>query len=266
MIPWLVGDAPFPPVRTALVEPNGLLCAGGDLSPSRILDAYRRGIFPWFSPGEPILWWSPDPRMVLFPSEFKISRSLGRTLRSERYEVRLDTAFADVIDACAHTTRPGQPGTWITAAMRRAYRHLHELGWAHSVETWIKGEHGDELVGGLYGIAIGRMFYGESMFSRRTDASKIAAAHLARFLESQGFGMVDCQMRTDHLASLGAREIPRADFLRRLEALIGREPRPVRWARDGAAYEWPWARAKPTTAVTIVTTPLVTDAEQKCPG
>jgi leucyl/phenylalanyl-tRNA---protein transferase len=233
MIPWLVDDAPFPPVEGALVEPNGLLCAGGDLSPGRILAAYRQGIFPWFSPGEPILWWSPDPRMVLFPAEFKLSRSLRKTLRTGGYEVRLDSDFAGVIGACAHTPRPGQPGTWITPAMRRAYLQLHELGWAHSVETWRDGE----LVGGLYGLAIGRMFYGESMFSRQTDASKIAAAHLARFLESRGFGMVDCQMRTDHLASLGAREIPRPEFLARLSALCA-DGRPGGWPIDGATCHW----------------------------
>ncbi|MDQ5903557.1 MAG: leucyl/phenylalanyl-tRNA---protein transferase, partial [Pseudomonadota bacterium] len=165
MIPWLVDDAPFPPVAQALRTPNGLLCAGGDLSPARILAAYRHGIFPWFSAGEPILWWSPDPRMVLFPAEFRISRSLRKTLRNGDYTVRLDSSFAAVIDACAHTPRPGQPGTWITPEMRRAYVELQELGWAHSVETWCGGQ----LVGGLYGLAIGRMFYGESMFSLQTD-------------------------------------------------------------------------------------------------
>jgi leucyl/phenylalanyl-tRNA---protein transferase len=238
MIPWLTGEISFPPVEQALDHPNGLLCAGGDLSPARILEAYRHGIFPWFSAGEPILWWSPDPRMVLFPNEFRISRSLGKTLRGGHYEVRLDTAFAEVIDACAHTPRPGQPGTWITPAMRRAYLQLHELGWAHSVETWVE----DRLVGGLYGLAIGRMFYGESMFSHRTDASKIAAAHLARFLGSRGFGMVDCQMRTAHLASLGAREIPRAEFNARLAALVAKQPRPERWPADGARTDWRAAR------------------------
>ena len=238
MIPWLVADAPFPPPELALADPNGLLCAGGDLSPQRLLAAYRQGIFPWFSDGQPILWWSPDPRMVLFPAEFRISRSLGKTLRAGRYEVRLNSDFAAVIDACAHTWRPGQPGTWITPEMRRAYTRLHELGWAHSVETWVQGENGDELAGGLYGLAIGRMFYGESMFSRRTDASKIAAAHLARFLESRNFGMVDCQMYTDHLASLGAREIPRTEFAARLADLTADAGPPARWPVDGAAGDW----------------------------
>jgi len=234
MIPWLDGDAPFPPLAQALAVPNGLLCAGGDLSPQRIVEAYRRGIFPWFSAGQPILWWSPDPRMVLFPAEFRISRSLRRSLRAARYEVRLDSAFPAVIRACAETPRTGQPGTWITPEMQRAYRQLFELGVAHSVETWVEGR----LVGGLYGMAIGRMFYGESMFAHATDASKIAAAHLARFLEGQGFGMIDCQMNTPHLASLGAREIPRRDFIVRLRELVVSETPPGRWPADGAAQTW----------------------------
>lgn len=245
MIPWLADELPpelspeeaaalFPPPETALREPNGLLCAGGDLSPRRLLGAYRRGIFPWFSPGDPILWWSPDPRMVLFPDEFRISRSLARTLRRGGYTVRLDHDFAAVIAACAATPRRGQSGTWITRAMRKAYLALHELGWAHSVETWVDGR----LVGGLYGIAIGRMFYGESMFSHRTDASKIAAAHLARFLEAEGFGMIDCQMRTEHLASLGAREIPRAEFDARLAALTRAGAPPGAWPTGAAAGDW----------------------------
>ena len=234
MIPWLVGDTPFPPLSQSLGEPNGLLCAGGDLSPARIVDAYRQGIFPWFSAGEPILWWSPDPRMVLFPAEFRISRSLRRTLRAGHYEVRLDSAFPDVIRACAETPRPGQPGTWITAEMQRAYRQLFELGIAHSVEVWVDRR----LVGGLYGLALGRMFYGESMFARVSDASKIAAAHLARFLETQGFGMIDCQMNTPHLASLGAREIPRCDFIARLQQLVAIDTPPARWSMHGASQPW----------------------------
>lgn len=238
MIPWLDGNAPFPPVERALDDPNGLLCAGGDLSPGRIIEAYRHGVFPWFSAGQPILWWTPDPRMVLFPDEIRISRSLRKTLRAGNYEIRLDTAFSAVIEACAHTPRDGQPGTWITPEMRSAYCTLHELGWAHSVETWVRGDGGDELAGGLYGIAIGRMFYGESMFSRRTDASKIATAHLARFLEARNFGMVDCQMYTEHLASLGAREIPRRDFMGRLQALTDSEQRPGKWLADAARSVW----------------------------
>jgi len=234
MIPWLTSDADFPPPELALREPNGLLCAGGDLSPQRLLAAYRAGIFPWFSAGDPVLWWSPDPRMVLFPHEFRISRSLRRTLRSGRFEVRLDTAFSDVIRACAETPRPGQNGTWITQAMQDAYRRLFELGFAHSVETWLD----DQLVGGLYGIAIGRMFYGESMFSRQSDASKVAAAYLARHLAAKDFGMIDCQMNTPHLASLGAREIPRSEFLDALRALTAAPAAPGRWPADAARQPW----------------------------
>lgn len=234
MLPWLTAAPEFPPLATALRDPNGLLAVGGDLAPERLLAAYRRGIFPWYSPGEPILWWSPDPRMVLFPAEFKVSRSLGRTLRRGGYEVRLDTAFAQVIAACAQTPRRNQHGTWIVPEMQAAYRRLHELGLAHSVETWVDGE----LVGGLYGIALGRMFYGESMFSWRSDASKIAVAHLARYLERLGFGMVDCQMHTAHLASLGAREIPRDDFIARLESLVAAGPAPGPWPAADARHLW----------------------------
>lgn len=234
MIPWLVGEMPFPSPERALREPNGLLCAGGDLSPQRLLAAYRAGIFPWFSPGDPILWWSPDPRMVLFPREFRISRSLRKTLRSGRFSVRLDSDFAGVIDACAATPRPGQAGTWITDDMRAAYGRLHELGFAHSVEAWQDGA----LVGGLYGIALGGVFYGESMFSRVSDASKVAAAHLARFLDRNGFGMIDCQMHTPHLASLGAREIGRDAFLGRLRALASGGLAAARWPADGATGDW----------------------------
>ncbi|WP_300331133.1 leucyl/phenylalanyl-tRNA--protein transferase [Accumulibacter sp.] len=234
MIGWLADDEPFPPVAEALTEPNGLLCAGGDLSPQRLLQAYRQGIFPWYSPGEPILWWSPDPRMVLIPGEFRVSRSLRRSLRSARCEVRLDSSFAAVVRACAQTPRVGQTGTWITREMQRAYYRLFELGIAHSVETW----RDDELVGGLYGLAIGRMFFGESMFSHVSDASKIAAAHLARFLEEEGFGMIDCQMSTPHLASLGARVIPRAAFLDRLRTLVAANWQPGRWPSDAAGQPW----------------------------
>ena len=228
MIPWLPEALLFPPVAKALSEPNGLLAAGGDLSPQRLLAAYRRGIFPWFSAGEPLLWWSPDPRMVLFPDELKISRSLTKTLRNAEYEVRLDTAFGEVIRACARKPRAGQSGTWITPEMQQAYRELHRLGYAHSVETWIDGK----LAGGLYGIAIGRAFYGESMFADARDASKIALAHLCAYLKLRGFGIIDCQMETRHLASLGARPIPRCDFAARLEALC---------AHGDAAGRWPAA-------------------------
>ncbi|MCX7176580.1 MAG: leucyl/phenylalanyl-tRNA--protein transferase [Proteobacteria bacterium] len=220
MIPWLTRTNWFPPVETALIEPNGLLAAGGDLSAERLLSAYRRGIFPWYSPGEPLLWWSPDPRMVLFPSEVKISRSLNRTLKSAAYEIRLDSAFAEVMAACAAPREEGA-GTWISAEMQTAYRCLNQLGYAHSVETWVDLEGRSTLVGGLYGVAIGRVFYGESMFSRVSDASKIALAHLCRLLERRGFVVIDCQMTTAHLASLGAREIPRQEFVSGLAQWTG---------------------------------------------
>lgn len=224
MIPWLNRHEAFPPLESALIEPNGLLAAGGDLSSRRLLAAYARGIFPWFNPGEPILWWSPDPRMVLFPDEFKVSRSLRKRLARDDYTVRADTAFAEVMSACA-APRDGQRGTWISDEMRAAYSALHELGVAHSIETWMEGE----LVGGLYGIALGRMFYGESMFMRRTDASKLALAHLVARLKSWGFGMIDCQMETAHLASLGARPIPRSEFAQRLAALVNLPSQTGHW-------------------------------------
>jgi leucyl/phenylalanyl-tRNA--protein transferase len=215
VIAWIDAEAPFPPVRRALQEPNGLLCAGGDLSMRRLLDAYRHGIFPWYSGGEPILWWSPDPRMVLFCEELKVSRSLGKSVRNKGYEVRIDTAFDAVLAGCA-APRGGEAGTWLGPTMRAAYLALHRAGHAHSFETWRQGE----LVGGLYGVAIGRMYYGESMFSRATDASKVALVALVAELRARGFPMIDCQMRTPLLASLGAREIPRADFLRRVSMLV----------------------------------------------
>ena len=208
MIPWLDSGDEFPSVDGAMTDPNGLLCAGTDLTPDHILAAYRRGIFPWFSPGQPVLWWSPDPRMVLFPGEIRISRSLARVLRKGRFRVSVDRCFATVIGACASTPRKNQAGTWITDAIRAGYGGLHQRGFAHSVETW----EGDALVGGLYGVAIGKVFFGESMFAHATDASKVALVHLVRHLESHGFELIDCQMRTDHLSSLGAREIPRTTF------------------------------------------------------
>ena len=225
MVPWLPEDAAFPRLETALTEPNGLLAAGGDLSPRRMIAAYRRGIFPWYSAGEPILWWSPDPRMVLFPETLRISRSLAKTLRNSRYEVRLDSVFNDVVRACAGKPRVGQSGTWITPEMQAAYCELHLLGYAHSVETWIE----DKLAGGLYGVAIGRAFYGESMFSDVRDASKIALAHLCAHLKRRGFGIIDCQMETTPLASLGARTIPRRDFAARLDDLCPWGDAPRRW-------------------------------------
>ena len=234
MIPWLENIERFPPLELALREPNGLLCAGGDLTPQRLVMAYLKGIFPWYSPGEPILWWSPDPRMVLFPAEFKLSRSLRKTLRKANYRVRLDTRFKAIIEACARTSRKDQAGTWITPEIQAAYVKLHELGYAHSVETWLD----DRLVGGLYGIAIGKMFYGESMFAHATDASKIALAHLVRFLADNGFGLIDCQMNTTHLASLGARDIPRSEFTGHLRRLTAIPPLCGRWAADAATRNW----------------------------
>jgi leucyl/phenylalanyl-tRNA--protein transferase len=215
MLSWLERDDPFPSPEKALKDPNGLLCAGADLSVARLLDAYRHGIFPWFSGDQPILWWSPDPRMVLFCDELKVSRSLAKNIRNKGFEVRMDTAFAMVIKACSGP-RKGEPGTWIGADMRKAYLALHRAGHAHSFETWREGR----LVGGLYGVAIGRMFYGESMFSTETDASKVALAGLVGELRRRDMPLIDCQQRTPLLASLGAREIPRRDFLRRVAALV----------------------------------------------
>ncbi len=209
-------ETPFPSTGNALVEPNGLLAIGGALTPERLLDAYSHGIFPWFSDGQPILWWSPDPRMVLYPDELIISRSMTKRLKRKDYAVRFNTAFYQVMQACAQTQRPDQDGTWITDSMIEAYVRLHESGHALSVETWMDGK----LVGGLYGVAIGKMFYGESMFHHVTDASKIAFIHLVQHLKSQGFGLIDCQMKTSHLASLGAREIPRKEFLQQVSELI----------------------------------------------
>lgn len=230
----LHADDPFPPLASARQDMGGLLAVGGDLSPQRLLDAYRRGIFPWGTVEGLPLWYCPDPRMVLFPPEIRITRSLRKTLRRHRYEIRLDSAFPTVIAACADSPRPGQQGTWITPEMQDAYVHLHELGWAHSVETWVDGQ----LLGGLYGLAIGGMFFGESMFSRQTDTSKIAFAHLARYLASKGFGMIDCQMYTDHLASLGAQEIRGEEFISRLRSLVAQPCQPGRWPLDDAFMEW----------------------------
>lgn len=215
MLIWLRPGDPFPPLERALLEPPGLLAAGGDLSPQTLVDSYAKGIFPWYNDGDPILWWSPDPRMVLFPGELKISRSLAKRLRRRDYTVTVDLDFDAVIRNCA-APRSTEGGTWITGEIFAGYQRLHKLGLAHSVETSIDGE----LVGGLYGVALGRAFYGESMFTRVSDASKIALAHLVRQLERWQFGIIDCQMRTSHLASLGAREIPRAEFRRHLDELV----------------------------------------------
>ncbi|HEU4655665.1 MAG TPA: leucyl/phenylalanyl-tRNA--protein transferase, partial [Steroidobacteraceae bacterium] len=208
----------FPPVEAALREPDGLLAAGGDLSTARLLAAYRRGIFPWYSHGQPILWWSPDPRAVLVPQEMKVSRSLAKTIRNRGFETRIDTAFRDVIRACGSSElRPG--GTWLSPEMRAAYFQLHRLGHAHCVETWLEGE----LVGGLYGVAIGAMFFGESMFSTERDASKVALKRLCDELIARDIKLIDCQMATPHLLSLGAQLIPRHEFIRRLAALTAED-------------------------------------------
>jgi len=226
MIPWLEIDTPFPDVSKALtVEAPGLLAAGADLSPARLLQAYRNGIFPWFSEGQPILWWSTDPRMVLYTDQFKVSNSLAKTLRKiersrfdgGRWDVRFDSAFDDVMRACAAPRRDG-PGTWISDEIIAGYTGLHALGYAHSAEVWLDGE----LVGGAYGVCIGRMFYGESMFARVSDASKVALAYLVAFLQRHGVEMVDCQQETGHLASLGAAPIPRSRFLEHVHRATAR--------------------------------------------
>jgi leucyl/phenylalanyl-tRNA---protein transferase len=222
---WLEAGDGFPPVESALREPNGLLAAGGELSPARLLDAYRRGIFPWFSRGEPPLWWSPDPRMVLHCDELKVSRSLAKNLRNRGYELRVDSAFSRVVKHCAEP-RKGANDTWLGREMQAAYLALHEAGYAHSFETWREGD----LVGGLYGVAIGRMFYGESMFSRATDASKVALVRLVGFLKEKGFPLIDCQMKTPLLASLGGREIPRRAFLRQVAGLVNYAEPTGKWS------------------------------------
>lgn len=207
-------DIVFPSAE--LAEPDGLLAVGGDLSPLRLLNAYANGIFPWYNEGEPILWWSLDPRLVIRPGEMKVSKSLRHTLRSGVFEVRVDTAFRSVMLHCAATPREGQDGTWITEDILEAYCRLHELGFAHSFETWKKGE----LVGGLYGIAIGKAFFGESMFHTVSDASKVAFWHLHQFLLQHDFKLIDCQQETPHLKSLGAYTIPRIDFIKELGTLV----------------------------------------------
>lgn len=226
-------DLGFPAAN--LASPEGLLAMGGDLRAERLLEAYRHGIFPWYNESQPILWWSPDPRAVLFPDKLNVSRSLGKTLRRGIFEVRFDTCFRDVIRACA-APREQYPhgGTWITPEMLEAYVHLHHLGYAHSIETWQNGE----LVGGLYGVALGGIFFGESMFSRRTDASKVALVHLVRQLTQWNFELVDCQLPSQHLASLGAEEIRRGAFLDLLANAL-----------DHSDYPGPW-RLDPTLRIT----------------
>lgn len=223
-------EAPFPPVDLALRDPDGLLAFGGSLGSKRLLRAYRLGIFPWYSEGQPIMWWSPDPRTVLYPDELRVSRSLRKSLRNAGYTVSIDRCFEDVIDACA-APRDDEGGTWITRAMRDAYVRLHHEGHAHSVETWYEGE----LVGGLYGIAIGCVFFGESMFSRRRDASKVAFTRLTRQLERWGFTLIDCQVHSAHLSSLGARAIPRHEFITELDKWCEKQPHMHTWQFDESA-------------------------------
>jgi leucyl/phenylalanyl-tRNA---protein transferase len=227
MIPWLRPGERFPPVSRALREPNGLLCASVELTAARLIEAYRLGIFPWYGPGEPVLWWSPDPRMVLPTDQFHVTRSLRKKLRAVAtgavgWQLRLDSAFARVMRACA-APRPGQDGTWITQPIVAAYSALHAQGLAHSVEVW----DGNALIGGLYGVSLGRMFYGESMFTRATDASKVALAALVRLLLSEQVPLIDCQQNTAHLGSLGAREIPRDDF--RAHVAAATQAAPIDW-------------------------------------
>jgi leucyl/phenylalanyl-tRNA---protein transferase len=212
----------------ALAEPDGLLAVGGDLSPERLLTAYAEGIFPWFDDRSPILWWSPDPRLVLDPEALHVSRSLARTIRRGAYRVTADSAFEQVIRRCAERPRAGQSGTWITHGMAEAYVRLHRLGFAHSFEAW----HGDALAGGLYGVSLGGAFFGESMFADGRDASKVALVRAVQWLASRGVSLVDCQVRTEHLVSLGAREIPRAEFLERLRAALEAPTLRGTWALD----------------------------------
>ena len=225
MIPWLDSTSAFPSLESALPRPNGLLAAGADLSPERIVTAYRRGIYPWYSAGQPVLWWSPDPRMVLYVDELKVSRSLAKRVRRKQYEVRVDTACDTVIEACARTPRGDQDGTWITEEMAAAYRGLHGLGYVHSVEAW----EGGRLVGGLYGLALGSVFFGESMFAHATDASKVCLVALVHLLRRRDVPLIDCQQETSHLASLGARPISRRQFARHLAELIHSNAAPEGW-------------------------------------
>ena len=232
-LPWLAPGSPpnsFPEVREALTEPNGLLAAGGDLTPERLLYAYRHGIFPWYHGRQPILWWSPDPRAVLFPQNLHISRSLRKRLRQRRFQASFDSAFAAVVAACAAPRKqpPAEDGTWITPAMQNAYAELYRLGHAHSMEIRLDGE----LAGGLYGVAMGGVFFGESMFSRRPDASKMALACLARQFQAWNFGFIDCQVQSAHLIRLGSTAIPRHEFLARLEQFARLPGRPGPWQLD----------------------------------
>ena len=209
-------DCPFPPLSQALSEPNGLVAIGGDLSAARLLSAYKQGVFPWFNGGEPIMWWSPNPRMVLYPNALKISSSLKKTLKKNTFEIRLNSAFRQVIAACSQAPRDGQAGTWISAEMIEAYCQLHDLGHAISMESW----HNNQLVGGCYGLKIGRMFYGESMFHTQANASKVAFVHLVNYLQKQQVALIDCQMKTPLLTSFGGQEIDREMFMQQLTKLV----------------------------------------------
>ena len=224
MLTWLQRDSlSFPALEKALQEPNGLLAAGGDLSPERLIQAYRHGCFPWYQDGQPLLWWSPDPRTVLFPAELHVSRSLAKFLRQGHFQITFDQAFDEVINACAGP-RSYADGTWITSPMQTAYRQLHQRGIAHSVEVWEAGE----LVGGLYGLAMGRLFFGESMFSHASNASKAGFVHLVKQLQAWGFALIDCQMPTQHLHNFGARQIPRAEFAVQLQLYLD-QPSTADW-------------------------------------
>jgi leucyl/phenylalanyl-tRNA---protein transferase len=222
----LVDEPIFPPPDYA--DPSGLLAVGGDLSNERLLEAYRLGIFPWYSEDQPILWWSPDPRLILELRDFKISRSLRKTLKKGVFQVTFDHAFEAVIRACALVPREAQNGTWITDEMREAYVNLHGLGYAHSVESWFEGK----LAGGLYGVSLGKCFFGESMFHLKTDASKVALATLVEKLKSWDFHFIDSQMTTEHMLRLGAKELPRRIFLRRLQSALRYPTKRWRWRID----------------------------------
>jgi leucyl/phenylalanyl-tRNA--protein transferase len=233
-LPWLAENAPpesLPPAELASDEPNGLLAVGGSLDPAWLLHAYEHGVFPWYNPGEPILWWSPDPRAVLRPGDLRLSRSLRRTIRSGKFDIRADTSFVAVIEGCA-APRAGAAGTWITPQMNSAFRRLHALGYAHSFEAW----ENDRLAGGLYGIAIGRVFFGESMFSRTNNASKVAFAHAVHYLACSDFALIDCQVPSAHLDRLGATLLRRSEFLRTLQTLCATARAPGSWQRDFAAW------------------------------
>lgn len=229
MVPRLRPTDPLPPAESALAEPNGLVAVGGGLAVPRLLEAYAKGLFPWFDDGDPVLWWSPDPRLILPTDAVHVSRSLARRLRRGDLRVTADRAFADVLAACAAPRRDDDGRTWITADMRRAYEALHRHGAAHSLEVW---DGAGALVGGIYGVALGRAFFGESMFSRVPDASKVAIVHLARQLARWGVPFIDCQVRSAHLVSLGAVELPRREFLRQITALVAQPGPPSPWQLD----------------------------------